>query len=89
MTPETAEKHLIKDYLDAKGIFNFPIMQGVASYKGLPDRFAIKNGVCYALEIKSSKGYQSEAQREFQELWEANGGVYILGGIDEILKKIK
>ena len=90
MTPETAEKKAIKDYLDLKDYFHFPILQGIAAYKGLPDRFLIKDGVCYALEIKTGKkSRQSEYQKEFQKNWERAGGEYILGGIDEVIKAIK
>ena len=88
-TPENNEKKVIKDYLDIKGIFHFPIMQGLGSAKGLPDRFAIRKGKVYAIEIKSGIGKQSEWQKWFQLNWEAEGGIYILGGIDEVMKIIK
>ena len=33
---------------------------------GSPDIFALKDGVCYGIEVKGPKGVQSEAQKEFQ-----------------------
>jgi len=85
MTPETAEKKAIKDYLDLKHIFHFPIMQGLGCAKGLPDRFAIKDGIVYAIEVKVNNK-QSAHQQEFQKNWEVAGGIYILGGLDEVMK---
>lgn len=88
-TPETMEKNAIKQYLNLKGIFWYYNLQTLGSYKGIPDLTFIKDGKTYQAEIKSAKGHQSEYQKDFQHNWEANGGVYILGGIDEVLKYIK
>ena len=46
--------------------------------KGCPDVSAIYNGKYYGLEIKSSKGRQSPAQKEAQEQIEEAGGLYYL-----------
>ncbi len=35
---ETHIKGQIKDYLAALSIFNFPLVQGLGAYKGVPDR---------------------------------------------------
>ena len=77
MTKETELKHAIKDYLKINHVFNFPILQGLAAYKGIPDRIAIKDGVAYALEVKAPKGKMSEYQIAFKQDWEAGGGVYL------------
>jgi len=38
-----------------------------------------------AVEVKSATGRQSPAQREFQQKWEAAGGVYVLcKSVDEL-----
>lgn len=89
MTPETQIKKQIKDYLSYKGYFHFPIMQGLGAQKGIPDMFAIKNGRVWAIEVKTSKGRQSQHQIMFQFNWESSGGKYIAGGLDEVMKLIK
>jgi hypothetical protein len=45
---------------------------------GSPDIFAVKDGVCYGIEVKRPGGKQSDAQREFQARLEAAGGRYLL-----------
>lgn len=92
-TPETNEKHAIKQFLDAKGYFHFPIMQGLGCFPGIPDRIAIKQGRVIAIEVKAigksgKRGVQSDHQKKFQQRWEENGGVYLVGGIDEVMKKL-
>jgi len=65
MTEETDLKLAVKQYLDIKGIFNFPLLQGLGSYKGLPDRVAHINGKVVYLEIKKLKGKLSPHQDVF------------------------
>jgi hypothetical protein len=85
VTPETEIKNQIKAYLDALGIFHFPIMQGMGSYRGIPDRIAISHGISYYIEIKSQKGVQSTYQKQFQSDIERSGGIYILArGIGDL-----
>lgn len=86
MTPETAEKNAIKDYLRMKGVFFYHNLAGLGVYPGIPDLTAIKNGSVYQIEVKAKTGRQSERQKEFKRDWEQMGGVYILGGIDEVMK---
>lgn len=64
---ETDIKHQVIDYLRAKGIFNFGLLQGVGSFKGLPDRVMHYGGKVYYLEIKRPKGILSDHQREFRD----------------------
>lgn len=89
MTPETAEKREIKDYLNAKGIFFYHNLAGLGAYKGVADLTAIRDGVCYQIEVKVGKGRQSEWQKVFQNDWDTNGGVYICGDCDEVKRIIK
>ena len=89
LTPETLEKRAIKQYLTLKGYFHFPLLQGLASYKGLPDIMAIKKNKVYTVEVKKKGGKQSQHQKNFQEDWEAHGGVYICGNIDEVINTMK
>lgn len=78
MTPETALKTQIKDYLDIQGFFHYPLSAGYFSVKGLPDRQAIKNGVTINIEAKSNHYRQTFEQLEFQKKTESHGGIYLL-----------
>ena len=62
---ETHIKQQVKDYLGYKGIYSYPLLQGIGSHKGLPDRVVHYGGKVYYLEIKRPKGILSEHQREF------------------------
>jgi len=64
---ETDLKRVIKDYLAVKHIYNFPIMQGLGSQPGLPDRIMHFKGQVHYLEIKKPKGKLSAHQLKFQE----------------------
>ena len=86
---ENDVKWAIKNFLDQMNIWNFPIIQGLGSYKGIPDRFAVYKGVVYGIEVKSPTGKQSDAQVAFQEKWEYNyhGGTYILArSVEDVIK---
>jgi Holliday junction resolvase len=99
MTPETAEKKAIKDYLNLMGIFNFHVLQGLGCYPGIPDIIAVINGIMIGIEIKAKNkkgliGKQSDKQVCFQQALENSGGIYICGdfecvkvAIDKRLKK--
>jgi len=58
---------------------------------GVPDIFLMRsNGtgsILYGIECKSKVGRLSPEQKRFQELFEANGGVYILArSVDDLIK---
>jgi Holliday junction resolvase len=78
MTPETAIKKQIKDYLKIKGWLCFYNLQGLGSYPGIPDLTAIKDGRVLQIEVKTLKGKQSAKQVSFQADWEAFGGEYVV-----------
>ena len=63
---ETDLKRTLKDYLALKGIFSWPVTQGIASYRGAPDRVMHLNGRVVYLEIKLPKGKMSDNQLDFQ-----------------------
>ena len=68
--PKVLESHIkeqVKDYLAFKGIFNFPITQGLGSYRGAPDRVLHLNGRVVYLEIKTPTGKLSEYQERFED----------------------
>lgn len=89
MTEETAEKKAIKQYLKIKGAFVYHNLAGLGVYPGIPDLTCIYKGKVYQIEVKTKKGRQSSNQKLFQDDWESQGGIYILGGIDKIMKIIK
>jgi len=68
MMNETHLKSTIKDYLGYMGIFSFPIVQGLGSYRGAPDRVMHFKGKAHYLEIKLPTGKMSEYQLAFQEV---------------------
>lgn len=78
MTIETQIKKQISQYLSLKGIFHFPVLQGLGAAKGIPDRIAVKDGIFYGIEVKSPKGKLSENQEEFKrDLTTIGKGIYI------------
>ncbi|MEA2016249.1 MAG: hypothetical protein U9O59_06055, partial [Actinomycetota bacterium] len=83
-------KKQVKDYLDIMGWFNFPLTAGIGSYKGAPDRIAIKGGRVLFLEIKKPVGWkQSDGQKQFQkDIEEHNGEYYLIRNLDELIKII-
>ena len=88
-TEETEHKKAIKKYLTLKGAFFYYNLAGLGVFPGIPDITCIHKGVVYQIEVKAGNGKQNPNQIEFQENWEKCGGVYILGGIDEVMKIIK
>ena len=77
-TPENLVKDEIKDYLNLKGWFHFPVMQGMGSYHGIPDRIAVKDGVVLFIEVKSPSGKLTEHQRAFCDKIEDHRGYYLV-----------
>ena len=87
-TLETLEKKAIKEYLKYKGVFYYHNLAGLGVYPGLPDLTVIKDGKVIQIEVKV-KAKQSDNQKLFQEKWESNGGTYIIGNLDTVIKIIK
>jgi hypothetical protein len=62
------------------------IMKGLGVVAGVPDIIAIKNGRCYALELKSAGGRATDAQLAcIAELREAGAFTCITEGLDRAL----
>lgn len=78
MTPETIIKNQAKDWLDIKGYFHFHIAMSMGAYKGIPDRYAIKNGNAFWIEFKTPKGKLSIHQEMFKANLERQGGKYVI-----------
>ena len=78
----------VQDYLRWKGWFVFYLLQGLGCYPGLSDLVAVKNGRVVFIELKTTRGRQSEYQRKFQADMEAAGGEYVLcRGVDDLRKE--
>ena len=89
-TPETMIKQQVKDILDLKGWFHFPIMQGMGSYSGLPDRIAIKDGIVLFVECKAPGGHMSAAQEKFLENVRSQLGHYVVvSDVDNFIEYLK
>ena len=85
---ETHIKGAVKDYLAYKGIFNYPVLQGMGAYKGVPDRIMHYNGVVY-LEIKTPEGKLSEHQLKFQQQCLEDGIEYwIIRSIEDLEERL-
>ena len=78
MTPETALKKAIKQYLMLNNWFTFHILQGLGSYKGACDLIAIKKGRVLFIEVKTPGGVQSDFQKTFEKNLKGNGGHYLV-----------
>ena len=86
---ETDIKHQIRDYLRARNIFNFPILQTLGTYKGAPDRIIFFKGKTICCEIKKPSGVQSEYQKQFQVDVERSGGIYIIAkSLDDVISAL-
>lgn len=56
---------------------------------GGADLIGILDGKPLAIEIKAPNGRQSKEQKQFQQLWEDRGGIYIMPrSVDEVLVAI-
>jgi hypothetical protein len=87
MTPETAIKKQIKDWLKLNGWFVFYCLQGMGAYKGIPDIIAVRQGLTIYVEVKTKAGRQSDHQKQFQADVTSHGGSYIIArGFDDIEK---
>ena len=76
---ENEVKLQVKQYLSLMGWFSFPLTAGMGSYKGSPDRIAVKNGRVLFLEIKKPVGWKhSDPQKQFQKDINEHGGEYYL-----------
>ena len=89
VTPETAVKHAVKEYLSLRGWFVRHNLQGLGCYPGMPDMLATKDGRTVEIECKSPKGRQSSVQEEYQDALEARGGTYwIVRSLEELIESL-
>ena len=80
----------VKQYLSLRGWFSFPLTAGMGSYKGAPDRIAVKDGRVLFLEIKKPVGWKhSDHQKQFQkDIKEHKGEYYLIKCLDDLIKII-
>ena len=84
---ETQLKAQIKEYLALRGIYNFPITQGLGSYRGAPDRVMHFRGAVHYLEIKLPAGKMSPYQLAFQEQCRQDKVSYhVIKSLDDLME---
>ena len=89
-TEETSLKSVIKEYLAIRGVFSYPVLQGIGSFKGLPDRVMHFEGRVHYLEIKRLKGKLSIHQEAFKDRCSADGIHYhIIKSLEDLMEIIE
>jgi len=89
-TPENAIKDGVKKILAMNGIFNYHILQGIGSYRGVPDRVLHYRGKVIYLEIKKPGRALSPKQVEFMEQCAADGVDYwVIKDVQDLIVKLK
>ena len=80
----------VKQYLSLMGWFSFPLTAGMGSYKGAPDRIAVKGGRVLFLEIKKPVGWKhSDPQKQFQkDIKEHKGEYYLIKSLEDLIEII-
>ena len=87
---ETDIKGQIKTVLSINGIFNYPLVQGLGSYRGVPDRVLHLNGRVVYLEVKKPGKTLSEHQSAFKAQCEEDGIDYwVVHSPEEVMEKIE
>lgn len=87
---ESMLKAQIKDYLAIKGIFSFPLIQGLGAYRGAPDRIMHFDGKVSYLEIKLPTGKLSDYQLVFLQQCEADGIDYrVIRSLEDLQKIVE
>jgi hypothetical protein len=89
ITPETAIKKQIKDYLRYRGWYVYHNMAGLGSLPGLSDLTAVKDGLVLWIEVKAPRGQVSEFQERFGEAIGRHGGHYLVAyGYEDVERYI-
>jgi len=87
---ETAIKKMLKDYLALRGIFNYPNLQGLGCYPGIPDRTIHPNGQIVYMEVKKPGAKLTKAEQEFKDQCDADGVPYwVVHSIEELEEKLR
>ncbi len=95
---ESEIKAAIREYLNLRGIFNWPQWQGQFSVKGVPDLIAILpwGGRILGIEVKvpgwkfNPNSKHEREQAEFLESIRKSGGVaFFATSIDDVIKNLQ
>ncbi len=87
---ESMLKSQVKDLLAICGIYNYPIMQGLGCWPGLPDRVAHIKGVVIYIECKLPGHKMSPGQAKFEDQCNDDGiGYWVIRDIDQLEKILK
>lgn len=80
----------VKDLLKIEGFFVIRNHQSLGSHPGLSDLTALKKGKVFFIEIKTSRGIQSNDQINFEKNIVSHGGEYLLiRNVDELFNILK
>lgn len=83
--PESYIRRTVKEYLQYKGYFVFPLVHSALSYPGAPDLMALKNGKWLCLEIKRPSGRISSHQKKFRyDVMQKDGEYHIITSLEDI-----
>lgn len=89
MLTERDVKEQVKQYLDFRGIFHYPIAAGPLSKRGLPDRVMHLDGRVIYIECKGPGGRLSDHQKAFQAQCERDGIEYwVVDSLQVLIDKI-
>jgi len=93
---ETQIKKQIKEWLNINHIFWWYNLQGLGSQKGLPDLFAIHNGILWAIEVKTLFGRLSQHQANFLDNFIRAGekeglktDIIVAKSVENVIEKFK
>jgi len=87
MTEESIIKVHIRTYLQKLGWYYRAIAANQFTRGGIPDAFAIKNGVTLFIEVKSEKGKLSPEQIQTGSEINSHGGNYIVArSVEDVIE---
>lgn len=80
LTHEAILTRQIRGILNAAGIFHWKAWQGLGSKRGVSDIISVQPGTgrMIAIEIKAPRGVVSEAQQQFLDAVDLQGGIAIV-----------
>ena len=87
-TPEAILTKQIRSILNAAGIFHWKALQGLGSKRGIPDIIAVQPGTgrMIAIEVKAPRGVVSEAQQQFLDAVDLQGGIAMVArSIEDVI----
>lgn len=91
INPETHVLRAIKEYLQYKGYFVYRNQANIGSHKGIADLTALKADLpALYIEVKSTKGVLSDAQRAFGDEVVNHGHCYIVArSVQDVIEALQ